>query len=142
MFVCTFFCLYVCLSVCWICAPDRASFDTHVVHGKKRNSSAEVPIEKLTPSQQRFFLYERNRTQPPYLSTIVFSYLSTIFFYKIFSYLTSLLIKSLTRYILLYICNNYKRLIESLTTCILLYICNKYKKTYRIPNDIYLIIYL
>ena len=52
------------------------------------------------------------------------------------------LIESLTTYILLYICNKYKRLIESLTTCILLYICNKYKKSYRIPNDIYLIIYL
>ena len=52
------------------------------------------------------------------------------------------LIESLTRYILLYICNKYKRLIDSLTTCILLYICNKYKKTYRVPNEIYLIIYL
>ena len=142
MFVCTFFCLYVCLSVCWICAPDRASFDTRVVHGKKRNSSAEVPIEKLTPPHQRVFLYERKRTQPPYLSTIVFSYLSTIFFYKIFSYLTSLLIKSQTRYMLLYICNKYKRLIKSPTRYMLLYICNKYKKTYQIPNDIYLIIYL
>ena len=58
--------------VCWIYPPDRASFDTRVVHGKKRNLSAEVPIEKLTPSHQRFFLYERKRTQLSYLSTIFF----------------------------------------------------------------------
>ena len=145
MFVCTFVCLYVCLFVCRICPPDRASFDTRVVHGKKQNLSAEVPIGKLTPPHPRFSLYARKRTQLSYPSTIFFSYLSTIFFYKFLSYLTSLLIKSLTRYMLLYICNKYKRLIESLTTCILLYISKrkrKYKKTYRIPNDIYLIIYL
>ena len=58
MFVCMFVCLFVCLFVCWIYLRDRASFDTRVVHGKKRNLSAEVPIEKLTPSHQRFFLYE------------------------------------------------------------------------------------
>ena len=51
---------------------DRASFDTRVAQGKKGNLSAEVPIEKLTPSHQRFFLYERKRTQLSYLSTIFF----------------------------------------------------------------------
>ena len=142
MFVCTFFCLYVCLSVCWICAPDRASFDTRVVHGKKRNSSAEVPIEKLThvPPTLLPLRAKTYATHISFYNCFLISFYN--FFLQIFSYLTSLLIKSLTRYILLYICNNYKRLIESLTTCILLYICNKYKKTYRIPTDIYLIIYL
>ena len=56
MFVCMYVCLYVrlyvclfvCLFVCWIYPPDRASFVTRGVHGKKRNLSAEVPIEKLT----------------------------------------------------------------------------------------------
>ena len=76
MLVCMYVCLYVCLFVCWIYPPDRASFDTRVVHGKKRNLSAEIPIEKLTRSQQGFFLYERKRTE--------LSYLSTIFFYNFF----------------------------------------------------------
>ena len=49
-------------------------------------------------------------------------------FLQFFSYLTSLLMESLTTCILLYICNKYKKLIESLTTYILLYICNKYKR--------------
>ena len=139
MFVCTFFRLYVCLSVCWICSPDRASFDTRVGHGKKRNSSAEVHIEKLTPSHQRFFLYERKRTQLSYLSTTFFLISFYNFFLQIFSNLTSLLIKSLTRYMLLYICSKYKGLIKSLTRYMLLYICNKYK---RLIESLTLKIYL
>ena len=152
--------MFVCLS-----AGYARLIEPHSIHvlymGRSGIHRPKSLSKKLTPSHQRFFLYERKRTQLSYLSTMVVSYLSTIFFYNFFSYLTSLLIKSLTRYmllyicnkykrliksltryILLYICNKYKRLIESLTTSISLYICNKYKKTYRIPNDIYLIIYL
>ena len=64
--------MFVCLFFCWIFPPDPASFDTRVVHGKKRNLSGKVPIEKLTPSHQRFFLYERKCMQLSYLSTILF----------------------------------------------------------------------
>ena len=65
MFVCLFASLFVCMFVCWIYPPNPTSFDT-------LNLSAEVPIEKLIPSHQRFFLYERKRTQLSYLSTIFF----------------------------------------------------------------------
>ena len=48
LFVCMFVCLFVCLLVCWIYPPNPTSFDTRVIHGKKRNLSGKVPIEKLT----------------------------------------------------------------------------------------------
>ena len=58
--------------VCWIYPPNPTLFDTRVIHGKKRNLSGKVPIEKLTRSQQRLFRYERKCTQLSYLSTTFF----------------------------------------------------------------------
>ena len=96
--VCMYY-MFVCMFVCWIYPPGRASFDTLVVHGKKRNLSAEVPIEKI------------NSVPPTLLPLQAKTYATLISFYNFFlqfSDLTSLLIKSLTRYMLLYICNKYK----------------------------------
>ena len=142
MFVCTFVCLYVCLYVCWICAAWSSLIRYTCCTWEEAEFIGGGPYRKINsaPPTRLPFRAKTYATSISFYNCFLISFYN--FFLQIFSYLTSLLIKCLTRYILLYICNNYKRLIESLTTCILLYICNKYKKTYRIPNDIYLIIYL
>ena len=105
--------MFVCLSVGYTLLIKPNSI--HMLYiWEEVEFIGKVPIEKLTQSQQCFSVYERKRNSHIFLPR--------------FSYLTSLLMESLTTCILLYICNKYKRFIESLTTYILLYICNKYKR--------------
>ena len=140
MFVCMYVCLYVCLFVClFVCLLDMPAWSTLIRYTCCTWEEAEFigrgPYRKISsaPPTRLPLRAKTYATLVPFYN----------FFLKLFSHLTSLLIKSLWRYMLLYICNKYKRLIKYLTTSILLYICNnKYKKTYRIPNEIYLIIYL
>ena len=147
MFVRMYVCLYVFLFVClFVCLLDMRAWSSLIRYTCCTWEEAEFigrgPYRKIN-SVPTTLLPLREK---PYATSISFYNCFLIssydFFLQIFSYLTSLLIKSLTRYILLYICNKYKRLMEFLTICILLYICKKYKKTYRIPNETYLIIYL
>ena len=126
MFVCMYVCLYVCLFVClFVCLLDMPAWSTLIRYTCCTWEEAEFigrgPYRKMN-SAPPTRLPLRAKTY----ATLIPSY---NFFLKMFSHLTSLLIKSLWRYMLLYICNKYKRLIKFLTTSILLYICNnKYKR--------------
>ena len=134
MFVCMYVCLYVFSFVClFVCLLDMPAWSSLIRYTCCTWEEAEFigrgPYRKIN-SVPPTLLPLRAKTYATLISFYNFFLISFYnFFLQIFSYLTSLLIKSLTRYMLLYICSKYKRLIKSLTT-------------YRIPNEMYVIIYL
>ena len=99
LFVCLFFCIFVCLYVC-LSAGYTCLIEPYSIHVLSMGRSGFI----IRGSYRKI-----NSVPPTLLPLRAKTYPTLISFYNIFrlffSQLTSPVIKSLTRYILLYICN-------------------------------------